>query len=231
MTILLNSSSSSLLVMISILLTLASIISLTESFSTISLNQRFHNFNIHSPSSTSSCHLHAITNPLRRQSSSTSTSKEDDDTKNKRQAKHFNLIQHITSITDYKNLVVNEQHNITVVRFYSHYCRSCRASEPHFFKLAQDFQHHNVNFVEVPLTPTTKVLHEALDVPSLPWTHIYHPEAGLVEERKVSKKFIGEVRSALRCYVYGECSLEDAPEGSCFEVYGECAIDDFENDA
>jgi hypothetical protein len=49
--------------------------------------------------------------------------------------------------------------------------------------------------------------------------------AGLVEERKVSKKFIEEVRTALRCYVFGECSLEDAPEG-CMEVYGECAIDE-----
>jgi len=84
---------------------------------------------------------------------------------------------------------------------------------------------HNVNFVEVPLTPSTKVLHDALGVPSLPWTHIYHPYAGLVEERKVSKKFIEDVRKCLRCYVYGECDLEDAPH-DCMEVYGECAIDD-----
>jgi len=82
--------------------------------------------------------------------------------------------------------------------------------------------------VEVPLTPSTKVLHEALGVPSLPWTHIYHPEAGLVEERKVSKKFIEEVRIALRCYIYGECDLEDAP-ADCKVVYGECAIDDFDD--
>jgi hypothetical protein len=94
--------------------------------------------------------------------------------------------------------------------------------------LARDFQKHNVQFVEVPLTPSTKVLHEALEVPSLPWTHIYHPDAGLVEERKVSKKFIEEVRSALRCYVYGECDLEDAP-ADCMAVYGECAIDDFDD--
>jgi hypothetical protein len=41
--------------------------------------------------------------------------------------------------------------------------------------LAKDYQQYNVNFVEVPLTPQTKVLHDALGVPSLPWTHIYHP--------------------------------------------------------
>lgn len=70
------------------------------------------------------------------------------------------------------------------------------------------------------------MLHEALGVPSLPWTHIYHPEAGLVEERKVSKKFIEEVRSALRCYVYGECDVEEDAPADCRVVYGECAIDD-----
>lgn len=84
-----------------------------------------------------------------------------------------------------------------------------------------------MKFVEVPLTPTTKVLHEALDVPSLPWTHIYHPDAGLVEERAVSKKHINDVRKCLRCYVYGECDLDDAVY-DCTNIYGECAIDDFE---
>eukprot|EP00577_Skeletonema_sp_RCC1716_P033607 CAMPEP_0113412226 /NCGR_PEP_ID=MMETSP0013_2-20120614/22717_1 /TAXON_ID=2843 ORGANISM="Skeletonema costatum, Strain 1716" /NCGR_SAMPLE_ID=MMETSP0013_2 /ASSEMBLY_ACC=CAM_ASM_000158 /LENGTH=238 /DNA_ID=CAMNT_0000298695 /DNA_START=188 /DNA_END=904 /DNA_ORIENTATION=- /assembly_acc=CAM_ASM_000158 len=231
----LSSASSSLVVVIKILLTLASITSLTESFSTVSLTQRSNNFNIICPPSSwssSSC-LHAISNPLRRRqrsSSSTDTTNTDDTTKNKRQAKHSNLIQHITTITDYKDHVVDETHNITVVRFYSHFCRSCRASEPHFFQLARDFQNHNVNFVEVPLTPSTKVLHEALGVPSLPWTHIYHPEAGLVEERKVSKKFIKEVRSALRCYVYGECDVEEDAPADCRVVYGECAIDDFDDD-
>ena len=83
--------------------------------------------------------------------------------------------------------------------------------------------------MEVPLTPSTKVLHEALGVPSLPWTHIYHPEAGLVEERKVSKKFIEEVRMALRCYVYGECDVEEDAPADCRVVYGECAIDDFDD--
>ncbi|KAL7525732.1 hypothetical protein ACHAXR_002219 [Thalassiosira sp. AJA248-18] len=134
---------------------------------------------------------------------------------------------HVESIAEYKEKVVDEKESITVVRFFSRYCKSCRASEPLFYKLARDFQQHGVNFVEVPLTEDTKVLHAALEVPSLPWTHIYHPDAGLVEERKVSKKHIDEVRQALRCYVYGECDLDDAP-ADCMNVYGECAIDDGE---
>ena len=140
------------------------------------------------------------------------------------------VVLHIESIEDYKKLVVDEKESITVVRFYAHYCRSCRASEPLFYKLAMDFHDHGVNgggvkFAEVPLNPKTKLLHDALEVPSLPWTHIYHPDAGLVEERKISKKHIDDVRKCLRCYVYGECDIDDAPAG-CITLYGECDIDD-----
>ena len=132
-------------------------------------------------------------------------------------------VLHIESIEEYKEEVINSSY-MTVVRFNSRYCKSCQASEPLFYKLAADFDQHGVKFAEVPLTPHTKVLHDALEVPSLPWTHIYHPDAGLVEERKVSKKFIGEVRTCLRCYVYGECNLEDAP-ANCMNIYGECSVD------
>jgi thiol-disulfide isomerase/thioredoxin len=232
-----SSSSSHVAAVIILLITLASIASLTESFSAVSFTRRGNNIKSDYCSSSPSSSLHAFANPLRRRQrpspSSSGDTKEENTKENKKDDKsnkrRSNNVQHITEISDYKRIVVDETHNITVVRFYSHFCRSCRASEPHFFKLARDFQAQNVNFVEVPLTPSTKVLHDALGVPSLPWTHIYHPEAGLVEERKVSKKFIEEVRSALRCYVYGECDLEDAP-ADCMQIYGECAIDDFDDD-
>jgi len=153
--------------------------------------------------------LSAIANPLKRRS-------------------RTNII-HVESVQEYKEQVVNEKECISVVRFYSQYCKSCQASEPHFYKLASEFSNKDasgikVNFVEVPLNKNTSILHEALEVPSLPWTHIYHPDAGLVEERAVSKKYINDVRKCLRCYVYGECDMDDAP-WDCKEVYGECAIE------
>ena len=153
--------------------------------------------------------LSAIANPLKRRS-------------------RTNII-HVESVQEYKEQVVNEKECISVVRFYSQYCKSCQASEPHFYKLASEFGNKDtsgikVNFVEVPLNKNTSILHEALEVPSLPWTHIYHPDAGLVEERAVSKKYINDVRKCLRCYVYGECDMDDAP-WDCKEVYGECAIE------
>lgn len=178
--------------------------------------------------------LFAVANPLKK-------------FKFKDKKKKTNVLR-VESIKEYKEKVVNEKECITVVRFYSRNCRSCRASQPLFYKLASDFNihHHSgdshdseleqcsqqpgfigVNFVEVPLTKDTSILHEALAVPSLPWTHIYHPDAGLVEERRVSKKYIDEVRTCLRCYVYGECDLDDAP-ADCKNVYGECALDEMD---
>ena len=141
------------------------------------------------------------------------------------------VVQRVESIQEYKDIVINESNQITVVRFFASYCKSCQASAPLFYKLAYDYATHssslarNVKFVEVPLTKQTKLLHEALGIPSLPYSHIYHPEAGLCEERAVSKKHIAEVEGILRCYVFGECQLPDDP-GDCMKVYGECDIED-----
>mmetsp|Transcript_21471 Transcript_21471/g.28242 ORF Transcript_21471/g.28242 Transcript_21471/m.28242 type:complete len:208 (-) Transcript_21471:294-917(-) len=163
-------------------------------------------------STTPSSSLYAIANPLK---------KKDAKPKHGR-----DIVLRVESIEEYKNLVVDEKERITVVRFYAKWCKMCRASEPFFYKLAADFHAaHKVNFVEVPLNKRTTVLHQALGVPSLPWTHIYHPDAGLVEERTVNKKHIDEVRQCLRCYVYGECDLDDVP-ASCENLYGECEIED-----
>ena len=144
------------------------------------------------------------------------------------------VVQRVESIQEYKDTVVNETNQITVVRFFASYCKSCQASTPLFYKLAYDYATHssplarNVKFVEVPLTKQTKLLHEALGIPSLPFSHIYHPEAGLCEERAVSKKHIAEVEDILRCYVFGECQLPDDP-GDCMKVYGECDIENGTN--
>ena len=199
---------------------LVAVASLAESFATSP--STIGNTKKHIPAAASSTSsLHALANPFK---SKRSEAEEDTKPKKKKTGQRSNIL-HIETINDYKEEVVDEKEQITVVRFYSRYCRSCRASEPLFYKLASDFQEQGVKFVEVPLTKDTNVLHEALGVPSLPWTHIYHPDAGLVEERKVSKKFIDEVRNSLRCYVYGECDLDDAP-ADCMNVYGECAIED-----
>uniref|UniRef100_A0A7S4JLC6 Thioredoxin domain-containing protein n=1 Tax=Odontella aurita TaxID=265563 RepID=A0A7S4JLC6_9STRA len=128
----------------------------------------------------------------------------------RRRPKHGrDVVKRITAIPDYKAQVIDERERITVVRFYAPWCKSCRASEPLFYRLAADYAPRNVNFVEVSVTKGNAILHEALGIPSLPWVHIYHPEAGLTEERKVSNKYFEDVRKTLRCYVDGICDMED----------------------
>jgi hypothetical protein len=66
----------------------------------------------------------------------------------------------------------------------------------------------------VPLSQDTAYLHQGLGVPTLPFAHLYHPEAGLVEERKINKKVIGEFENLLKNYVDGECAYDWERDGT-----------------
>ena len=71
------------------------------------------------------------------------------------------LIQTVDNIHDYKTTVVDEKDKIVVVRFFANWCKSCKASEPYFKKLARMY-HSEVKFVQVPLTKETAYLQEGL---------------------------------------------------------------------
>jgi len=43
----------------------------------------------------------------------------------------------------------------------------------------------------------------------VPFAHIYHPEAGLVEEMKISKPHFLHFKDGLNSYVVGSCELPD----------------------
>jgi len=146
----------------------------------------------------------------------------------------------INNIVDYKSAVVDEEESIVVVRFFASWCKSCRASEPLFRNIVsryasskQEDDHHQiiendggynrrnqVKFVQVQLTKETAYLQEGLGVPSIPYVHVYHPEGGLVEERKFSKGHMAEFARVLESYTVGSCDLpldddddEDEEEG------------------
>ena len=57
--------------------------------------------------------------------------------------------------------------------------------------------HKDVVFVDVPVTQDNAVIHQGLGVPSLPFGHIYHPQAGLVEELKLTRKDIQDFEEAM----------------------------------
>lgn len=114
-------------------------------------------------------------------------------------------ILQVTDIHQYKAEVADVRDRMVCVRFYAPWCRACKAVEASFRRLPRDFP--DVKFVEVPVTKDNTYLHKGLGVPSLPFAHIYDPEAGLVEERKINKNVFGEFKEILKTYVDGECPI------------------------
>lgn len=64
------------------------------------------------------------------------------------------------------------------------------------------------------MTKGNAYLHEGLGVRSLPFAHIYEPDAGLVEERKINKHVFSDFKRVLRTYVNGECEVTYDESGS-----------------
>lgn len=99
----------------------------------------------------------------------------------------------VTTLEEYKEHIGGEKDKLIVVRFYATWCKACRAAAPPFYRLANTFT--EVQFVEVPVTETNANLHQGLGIPSLPYSHIYHPDGGLVQELKMTKKTHASSRS------------------------------------
>ncbi|GKY96830.1 hypothetical protein MPSEU_000642200 [Mayamaea pseudoterrestris] len=101
----------------------------------------------------------------------------------------------VESLEDYRRVVGEEKDRVVAVRFHASWCRACKAVTPYFYRLAA--LHKDIVFVDVPVTQDNAVIHQGLGVPSLPFGHIYHPQAGLVEELKLTRKDIQEFEDAL----------------------------------
>lgn len=117
-------------------------------------------------------------------------------------------VQLVTSIEEYKEVVADETERIVVVRFFAEWCKACKAVKPEYYRLAKKLA-PDVVFVEVPLTKDNAYLHQGLGVPTVPYGHIYHPEAGLVEEQSISKKNFRRFKKKLNSYIDRECDLDD----------------------
>jgi thiol-disulfide isomerase/thioredoxin len=119
----------------------------------------------------------------------------------------------ITTLEDYKREVAQEHDKLVVVRFYAPWCRACKAIANSFSQLPHLYPH--VKFVQVPLNKDTTIIHTGMGVPSLPYGHIYHPDVGLVEERKISRNHFRTFRDeVLQTYVDGYCPVQYSDDGS-----------------
>jgi hypothetical protein len=85
---------------------------------------------------------------------------------------------------------------------------------PSYYKFTRDFEEKNVKFVDCPMTAVNADLHASLGVNSIPFVHVYHPEAGLVEERKLSRKYYNGFEKAVKAYFEESCDLSDTDDCS-----------------
>lgn len=124
----------------------------------------------------------------------------------RRRKKTVPIIQEVKTLQEYKQIVVEESDQLVVVFWYAPWCRTCKATTPKVKQLASKLD-GIVKFVKVPVVPNTALLHQGLGVPTVPFGHIYHPEAGLVEELSLNKRVFRKFKETLQHYVDEECLL------------------------
>jgi thiol-disulfide isomerase/thioredoxin len=123
-------------------------------------------------------------------------------------------VEEVMTLAEYKSIVSDEKDQIVVVRFYAPWCRSCKAQAPSYYKFTRDYaETENVKFVDCPMTSINSELHTTLGITSIPFAHVYHPDAGLVEERKLARKSYSNFEKVVKTYI----------EGSSFLVDGDCS--------
>ena len=76
--------------------------------------------------------------------------------------------------------------------------QTCHAIRPSFDRAASSNPH--VMFVDVPVLESNANLHQGLGVESIPFGHIYHPEEGLVEEKRLSRKTFSEFEGLIKMH-------------------------------
>jgi len=93
----------------------------------------------------------------------------------------------LDSAQEYQSIVEEEKNKFVVVRFFAHWCKTCKMMSPFFYQMAEK-QNQSALFVEIAHTPENAQLFERLGVPGVPYGHIYHPEYGLVHKMPMLKK-------------------------------------------
>ncbi|VEU36587.1 unnamed protein product [Pseudo-nitzschia multistriata] len=119
------------------------------------------------------------------------------------------LVPDVRTLNSYKEILdqTGEDGKLMAVFWYSPWCKACKAALPGIRTLAK--RHPDVQFIQVPVLTENANLHQGLDVPSVPYLHLYVPEAPrLVEELKMTRKRLSGFQKLLADYEKGSCSLE-----------------------
>mmetsp|Transcript_3557 Transcript_3557/g.6060 ORF Transcript_3557/g.6060 Transcript_3557/m.6060 type:complete len:220 (-) Transcript_3557:216-875(-) len=126
-------------------------------------------------------------------------------------------LEKVVTLDEYKSAVADEKEKMVVVRFYAPWCQACKAATPSYMRLSSRFRGaENIKFVDCPSTSTNSKLYQGLGVKTIPFAHVYHPDVGLVEERKIGKKYFSKFEKVLNSYVEGHCEISD---DNCTDPY------------
>ena len=93
-----------------------------------------------------------------------------------------------------------------MITFFCSEYQSRKVMVPYFYRLAR--KRTDILFLGVPITNKNIDLHQGLGVTSAPFGHIYHPDAGLVEELPICKKNWPRFEDSFKTYVAGSCKVD-----------------------
>lgn len=109
----------------------------------------------------------------------------------------------VHTLEEYKAVVADEKEKIVVVVFFATWCKVCRRIIPLLLHVART--NPNVLFTGVPISSKNIDLHQGLGVERVPFCHIYHPDGGLVEELRLTRKSFSDFKTKLKWYTDGFC--------------------------
>jgi len=120
------------------------------------------------------------------------------------------LITQVHNLEDYKTHVVDVSDALVVVFFTAPWCRTCARLKPKMRAMAASLRDvDNIRLVQVPLLDKQgAALFQGLGVKSFPFAHLYHPQEGLVEERKINRTLWNEFQTVVKDYREGTCPIE-----------------------
>ncbi|GKY96717.1 hypothetical protein MPSEU_000631200 [Mayamaea pseudoterrestris] len=100
------------------------------------------------------------------------------------------------------------QGDIAIIRYHAPYCRACIKVAPKIERLAR--RNTDITFIEVPVSnknPEKDAILEIMEVPSIPWGQVWHPQVGIVEELSLNPKYFDDFVRIVQSYQQGECEL------------------------
>lgn len=146
---------------------------------------------------------------LRRRQSSSSSPSSTSPSSQKKTTEEHQLVSDVRDLNEYKEALdkAGEDNKMLAVLWYSPWCKACRAVKPGIRTIAK--RHPDVRFIQVPVLAENANLHQGLDVPSVPYLHLYATEdPRLVEEQRMTRKKLSGFQKLLCDYERGHCSLE-----------------------